>query len=227
MLSWQYRKSHCGDETILWSSHLHNGISFHGKMAFLNCKKPPALEPFAWISVGCNFCSWGATYRSYVLTFCSVWTWAGWKRTCGHAQQQRLCRAWACHLAHCTCLATVGDRESGPRGMCCGWRCCEGSGCCQIRVILASALSDSHLEVSSWNGINMACHHYLQEMCWESLGPPCSQTWEWRGMKKDMYLSASSAQRTIPYSCWEQRESPARKLGFRETLLSKLWAPIH
>ena len=31
MTSYQYRKSHCGDKTILRPSYLHNGISFTGK----------------------------------------------------------------------------------------------------------------------------------------------------------------------------------------------------
>ena len=31
MLSYQYRKSHCGDKTIIRSSYLHNGISYTGK----------------------------------------------------------------------------------------------------------------------------------------------------------------------------------------------------
>ena len=35
MLSYQYRKSHCGDKTILRPSYLHNGISYTGKMASL------------------------------------------------------------------------------------------------------------------------------------------------------------------------------------------------
>ena len=30
MLPYQYRKSHCGDKTILWSSYLHSGISYIG-----------------------------------------------------------------------------------------------------------------------------------------------------------------------------------------------------
>ena len=33
--SYQYRKYHCGDKTILRSSHLHNGISYTGKMTYL------------------------------------------------------------------------------------------------------------------------------------------------------------------------------------------------
>ena len=35
MTSYQYRKSHCGDKTILRPSHLHNGISYTGKMTSL------------------------------------------------------------------------------------------------------------------------------------------------------------------------------------------------
>ena len=33
--SYQYRKSHCGDKTVVRSSYLHNGISYTGKMASL------------------------------------------------------------------------------------------------------------------------------------------------------------------------------------------------
>ena len=35
MPSYQYRKSHCGDKTVVRSSYLHNGISYTGKMASL------------------------------------------------------------------------------------------------------------------------------------------------------------------------------------------------
>ena len=35
MLSYQYRKSHCGDKTAVRSSHLHNGISYTGQMSSL------------------------------------------------------------------------------------------------------------------------------------------------------------------------------------------------
>ena len=35
MLSYQYRKSHCGDKTVVRSSYLHNGISHTGKMVSL------------------------------------------------------------------------------------------------------------------------------------------------------------------------------------------------
>ena len=35
MLSYQYRKSYCGDKTVVRSSYLHNGISYTGKMSSL------------------------------------------------------------------------------------------------------------------------------------------------------------------------------------------------
>ena len=49
MSSYQYRKSHCGDKTVVRSSYLHNGISYTGKMSSLY-----------WISPQCcyiNRCS--------------------------------------------------------------------------------------------------------------------------------------------------------------------------
>ena len=35
MSSYQYRKSHCGDETVVRSSYLHSGVSYTGKMSYL------------------------------------------------------------------------------------------------------------------------------------------------------------------------------------------------
>ena len=35
MTSYQYKKSHCGDKTILRPSYLHNGISSTGMMSSL------------------------------------------------------------------------------------------------------------------------------------------------------------------------------------------------
>ena len=35
MSSYQYRKSHCGDKTVIRSSYIHNGISYTGKMLSL------------------------------------------------------------------------------------------------------------------------------------------------------------------------------------------------
>ena len=43
MTSYQYRKSHCGDKTILRPSYLHNGISYTGKTTSLYWIR--ALDP--------------------------------------------------------------------------------------------------------------------------------------------------------------------------------------
>ena len=40
ILSYQYRKSHCGDKTVVRSSYLHNGISYTGKMSSLYWFRP-------------------------------------------------------------------------------------------------------------------------------------------------------------------------------------------
>ena len=40
--SYQYRKSHCGDKTVVRSSYLHNGISYTGKMTSLYWFSPLA-----------------------------------------------------------------------------------------------------------------------------------------------------------------------------------------
>ena len=40
MPSYQYRKSHCGDKTVVRSSYLHNGISYSGKKSSLYWTRP-------------------------------------------------------------------------------------------------------------------------------------------------------------------------------------------
>ena len=52
MSSYQYRKSHCGDKTVVRSSYLHNGIFYTGKMASLywinpQVPKQPKLQGMA------------------------------------------------------------------------------------------------------------------------------------------------------------------------------------
>ena len=44
MTSYQYRKSHCGDETVVRSSYLHNGISYTGKTTSLYWIKAQATS---------------------------------------------------------------------------------------------------------------------------------------------------------------------------------------
>ena len=59
MPSYQYRKSHCGDKTVVRSSYLHNGISYTGKMA-----------SSYWIRALVDYWQWVGD----MLTFCqAVW----------------------------------------------------------------------------------------------------------------------------------------------------------
>ena len=44
MPSYQYRKSHCGDKTVVRSSYLHNGISYTGKMVSFHWISPQEPE---------------------------------------------------------------------------------------------------------------------------------------------------------------------------------------
>ena len=61
MTSYQYRKSYCGDKTILRPSYLHNGISYTDKMTSLygikaqegqNKTKGYILQNITWVSIG-------------------------------------------------------------------------------------------------------------------------------------------------------------------------------
>ena len=57
MPSYQYRKSHCGEKTIVRSSYLHNGISYTGRMASLY-----------WIGALCLFCACEWRYYMYIIS---------------------------------------------------------------------------------------------------------------------------------------------------------------
>ena len=61
MLSYQYRKSHCGDKTAVRSSYLHNGISYTGilvcvsKLTIIssdNGLSPGRSQAIIWTSAG-------------------------------------------------------------------------------------------------------------------------------------------------------------------------------
>ena len=48
MSSYLYRKSHCGDKTVVRSSYLHNGISYTGKMSSLYWTRGPLVGITSW-----------------------------------------------------------------------------------------------------------------------------------------------------------------------------------
>ena len=48
MSSYQHRKFHCGDKTVVRSSYLHNGISYTGKMVSFLWNQPPGYRAKIW-----------------------------------------------------------------------------------------------------------------------------------------------------------------------------------
>ena len=58
MSSYRYRKSHCGDKTILRPSYLHNGISYTGKMSSLYWIRALYLTHAGKLWDGCLLCKY-------------------------------------------------------------------------------------------------------------------------------------------------------------------------
>ena len=68
MSFYQYRKSHCGDKTVVRSSYLHNGISYTGKMLSLYWISPQIVIIYA------NFIITGSNGGCYKGNFhCHPW----------------------------------------------------------------------------------------------------------------------------------------------------------
>ena len=81
MSSYQCRKSHCGDKTVVRSSYLHNGISYTGKMSSLYWIRAQASNsylispstkwpPFPWRHFEMHFHEWKFLY--FELNFTQV-----------------------------------------------------------------------------------------------------------------------------------------------------------
>ena len=81
MLSYQYRKFHCGDKTVVRSSYLHNGISYAGKIKSLYWIRALSLDkvyygialsvsPCTCLSISCVL----DNKRKYFLESFLYWT---------------------------------------------------------------------------------------------------------------------------------------------------------
>ena len=80
MSSYQYRKSHCGDKTVVRSSYLHNGISYTGKLSSLYWIGPQnileRLGQYWWVGVGvfsnvvATFNHVGGFFNLFMATTC-------------------------------------------------------------------------------------------------------------------------------------------------------------
>ena len=67
MPSYQYRKSHCADKTILVSSYLHNGIYYTGKMTSLYWIRPQ-------VDLSINIQQWWSKVALPAITYgCELW----------------------------------------------------------------------------------------------------------------------------------------------------------
>ena len=51
MTFYQYRKSHCGDKTVIRSSYLHNGISYIGEMSSLYWIRAERINPLTCVTL--------------------------------------------------------------------------------------------------------------------------------------------------------------------------------
>ena len=70
MSSYQYRKSHCGDKTVVRSSYLHNGISYTGKTASLYWIRIQVVS-FYWLFT--NFYSSNCFIVKHCMVFKLIW----------------------------------------------------------------------------------------------------------------------------------------------------------
>ena len=70
MSSYQYRKSHCGDKTVVRSSYLHNGISYTGKVTSLYWIKALGATNLSLVSELCLDLE--TSRRVYVWSFHDV-----------------------------------------------------------------------------------------------------------------------------------------------------------
>ena len=110
MSSYRYRKSHCGDKTVVRSSYHHNGISYTGKMTSLYWFIPQVfitnLKVRMFLSLDLLWEYWiqhGANGPLYVTSSYSTWLFcrgvSGFATDCP-------CGVWCRGLT--TCLLHVG-----------------------------------------------------------------------------------------------------------------------
>ena len=82
MSSYQYRKSQCGDKTVVRSSYLHNGIFYSGKMSSLYWISPLVygqvpVQLMGWSGPHINYCRGPKPNRQYVYILVTVMCDAG------------------------------------------------------------------------------------------------------------------------------------------------------
>ena len=103
MTSYRYRKSHCGDKTVVRSSYLHNGISYTGKMT-----------SFYWIRAQVSRAGISTfRYLLDVITCPCLWFWHNTPDIVLCICSTRLHRNWQTHA--------VGWTRPWPPALCQHW----------------------------------------------------------------------------------------------------------
>ena len=107
MSSYQYRKSHYGDKTILRPSYLHNGISYTGKMIYLHWIRVQftywRMDYLALIGIGASFLLWRVMdFRLIAINAMAVKLFK-----ISNACRQLFRNTWNCN----TCLTNTSPNE--------------------------------------------------------------------------------------------------------------------
>ena len=72
MSSYQYKKSHCGDKTVVRSSYLHNGISYTSKMTSLYWIRVLGLSVLSWQVYNDHLYAITVASRNHIHVSCSI-----------------------------------------------------------------------------------------------------------------------------------------------------------
>ena len=89
MSSYQYRKSHCGDKTVVRSSYLHNGISYTGKMSYLYWIGALVSASEGFISL-LETCLILKKKINQIIWLCQKWMWFEIRNQCFDDSEEKM-----------------------------------------------------------------------------------------------------------------------------------------
>ena len=134
ILSYQYRKSHCGDKTVVRSSYLHNGISYTGKITSLYW-----IRALFILHSRYHYCWWPDDARSQdissnginpvLLSWASFCEYFGEKLCCFCSRRELLFRSvWRCWAVNWGRLRLARNVMKWPPRNCSAlWRWVSGA----------------------------------------------------------------------------------------------------
>ena len=142
MSSYQYRKSHCGDKTVVRPSYLHNGISYTGKMASFIESAPRCWQDLAMKKQITLIQSWTASPLMKALAQC--WHKSGLttilvgRHLTNSPWLGKTAHIWICNLNHHWFKQDNFHTKNGRENVCNWWPFC-----CQLNVLHVSRLTVS------------------------------------------------------------------------------------